>query len=100
MVSKTSVHVERNLDFFEFKRIIENVKMLHDYIDCLCDNGVEFTGRQLENPSCDMLLMLATLLDDDKNLLPYYCWSTDFGKLEEITIEDLWEELTKGSDND
>lgn len=100
MINKTNVHVERSLDFFEFKRIIENIKTLHNYLDTLCDNGLEFTGRYLENPSCDMLLMLATLLDDDKNLLPYYCWSTDFGKLDDVTIEELWNELTEGNKYD
>ena len=44
----------------------------------------------------DILLMLASLLDDRDNLIPYFCWTKDFGKEDdELTVEGLWNALTE-----
>lgn len=93
---KKYVNVERELDFCEFKRILDNMKALWLTIDQAEQCGISLDGRQFRDGMSDMLLMLATLLKDKDNLLPYFCWEECFGEVEGCpdTIETLWNELT------
>lgn len=93
-VEKLFVNVKRELDFYEFKRILENIKTLWRTLEYAEEVGINLEGRQFKDGASDMLLMLSTLLKDDNNLLPYFCWSKDFGELDdELTVETLWNKL-------
>lgn len=93
-VEKVFVNVKRELDFYEFKRIISNIQALWRTLECAEEVGVNLEGRQFRDGASDMLLMLSSLLKDDNNLLPYFCWTKDFGELDdELTIETLWNKL-------
>ncbi len=96
-VKKKFIKVERELDFYEFKRILENMKELWLTIERAGELGIELDGRQFRDGMNDMLLMLATLMHDEDNLLPYFCWQECFGEAEECmdTIEMVWNILTE-----
>lgn len=91
-MTKRTVKVERELGFEEFARIVNNVKELYETRKELEQLGVDIVGRQFTNIETNTLLMLSSLLDDKNDLLPYYCYQN----IENIPIEELWEELTKG----
>ena len=95
-VVKKYVNVERELDFYEFKRILENVETMWETINKAESIGIDLSGRQFRDSMNDILLMLASLLDDRDNLIPYFCWTKDFGKEDdELTVEGLWNILTE-----
>lgn len=93
---KEYVKVSRELGFAEFSRILGNIEAMWRTTQGLSDYGVSLDGRQFRDQMTDMLLMLADLLGDTNNLLPYFCWEKDFGKVDkELTLEGLWDILTE-----
>mgnify|MGYP006994284095 FL=1 len=62
-VVKKYVNVERELDFYEFKRILENVETMWETINKAESIGIDLSGRQFRDLMNDILLMLASLLD-------------------------------------
>lgn len=96
-VNKKYVNVSRELDFYEFKRILENMKELWLTIEKASELGIDLDGRHFRDGMNDMLLMLATLMHDEDNLLPYFCWQECFGEADGCmdTIETLWNTLTE-----
>lgn len=93
---KEFIKVSKELGFSEFSRIMGNIEAMWRTTQGLSEYGVSLDGRQFRDLSTDMLLMLADLLNDKDNLLPYFCWSKDFGKADnELTIEGLWNILTE-----
>lgn len=96
-VVKKYINVTRELDFYEFKRILENMKELWLTIENAEALGIGLDGRQFRDGMNDMLLMLATLMHDENNLLPYFCWQECFGEVDGCpdTIETLWNILTE-----
>lgn len=95
-VSKKFVNAQCEFSFYEFKRILDNIKTLWDSIEDAAKIGINFDGRQFRDGMNDMLLTLSTILNDTSNLLPYFCWTKNFGRLDdELTIEQLWDELTE-----
>lgn len=101
-VIKKYINVERELDFYEFKRILENMKELWLTIEQAEVIGIGLDGRQFRDGMNDMLLMLATLFQDKDNLLPYFCWQECFGEVDNCpdTIESLWNALTENIDTE
>ena len=95
-VKRMFVNVGVEFSFHEFKRILENVETMWETIDKAESIGIDLSGRQFRDSMNDILLMLASLLDDRDNLIPYFCWTKDFGKEDdELTIEELWNALTE-----
>lgn len=93
---KEYIKTSKELGFYEFSRIIGNIEAMWRTTQKLSDCGVSLDGRQFHDLSTDMLLMLADLLNDKDNLLPYFCWAKDFGKIDdELTLEGLWNILTE-----
>lgn len=94
---KENMNGTYNINYFDFERIIRNIKALDNVIEDIEKCGLSFDAREFRNPSVDLMLLLSDIMKDKSDLIPKYCYRTD-AMLDGMEIEDLWQILTEGND--